>query len=230
MAAVNVIMSNIQHFAIMILVAIALVALLQTLLLQGKKKIVGGIATVIIIVFAIITATTGGTTIKGNPFDPAEMQNRQKQMNFKNEKAEESGIKRYCRLMTSFTNEMKHINKSIVELSEKKASSEFDAETLANKALSVKEKANKFFNRLQRSYRPQEANDIHKNFIAAAEHLRLAAFALHAEVSSDDKSFRDLQSAQQKEQLKLAEDQWKEVSETLSKLAPEFFNNQPKVK
>lgn len=228
----NTILNQVSTFAVLILVALALIAFLQTMILQGKKRIVGGIVTAAIVAMAI-GATIHEPTIARTPdhefIDFSKQVDGSNKVPLKPKSTQESGIKKYCELMNAFTNEKNGIEKNIAGLLESKATTEIDAETLANKALNIKERANKFYGRLQRAYQPQETQEIHKSFVEAAEHLRLAAFALHAEYSSDDKAFRDLQSEQQKEQLKLAQDKWNQVLETLSKLAPEFFNNQQKV-
>lgn len=217
------ILEQVSVLVALIFVALALVAFLQTMILQGKKRIAGGIVTAIIVAFAIGTAIYKPTISRTPDHGFIDFSNR---ITPKQENTQESGISRYCNLMRSFSNEMAGIKNSIDELSKVSATSELEAEKLASKALSVKERASKFYGRLQRSYKPNDAIAIHKDFIAAAEHLRLAAFAVHAKVSSDDSSFRDLQSEQLKEQLKLAQDKWDETTEALAKLAPEFFNNQ----
>ncbi len=222
----NNLFCDIQFFATTILAALALVALLLTLTLQNKKRIVGVVATVAIAVPAILFSPLCYTkSISIDVSEGQDMGTASKPAPLVESQAA-GGIEKYVQSMRAFSKEMQKLEASIAEAASDSLAdnaSGFSAEAKASKALSIKEKANNFFGRVQRAYVHQDAKEIHQDFIAAAEHLRAAAFALHAACSSEDKAFRDLQNIQQKEQIHLAKEQRQDVMDALSKLAPDFF-------
>lgn len=186
-------MSEPQFYSFLILLALAIIALLQTILLQGKRKWVG-----IIAVFLILALGSFALIYKANPVtSPCS---EQKNSGFaKSVVHQKSGF-----LIPDFQKEFSALESSIREPLPTHFASDMEQETFARKVLSLREKTTHFFQKVHKHKFPSDYQVLHQEIIRSAEHLRAAAFAFYAGASSEDSSFREFQTLQKKEQLEQA--------------------------
>lgn len=209
-------MADLQFLTTATLLSFALLTFLQTLSLSGKRKIAG--------VFSLlcILSMLSFSILREWGETRATFPQEEKPIEQEHEKSS-VGMKFYVKQMQKFFSEMENLENSVKALSEIQAHSEAEQEINARKALSLRERSHELVLKIQQITVPKEAKEIQESIYSAAESLHLAAFALHAEISSDDASFRLLQKAQRVEQFENAKSAREETLQMLSKLAPNFF-------
>lgn len=211
-------MPDLQLATVLILLAVLLVAVLQTLSMPRWKPL--GVAASVLIfaaaVFCLLRDWNAAERFeKLAPVLPRpEVHTTHQNADF--------GLRKFAHEFRNFAKEMKGYETAARQLASEKVSGEMDRELVAGKALNLREKVGGFAQRLQKWRVPAEGAEFHKELCSAAEHLRLATFALHAGLSSDDSAFSALQAGQVSEQLKLSAEKRRGAHESLSKLAPDF--------
>ena len=95
--------------------------------------------------------------------------------------------------------------------------SDMEQENFARKALSIREKVSLFCQKNQKLSQTLENESFQQVIHSALEHLKASAFAFYAEASSEDKTFRDFQALQKKEQLEIAQKKVHELQELIKK-------------
>lgn len=211
-------MPDLQLATVLVLFAALLVAVLQTASMPKWKPL--GIAASVLILAAAVFCLVRDWSVpervaKLSPVLP------EPEVHVTHQNADFS-LRKFAREFKGFAKEMEGYEGAARQLSAEKAQSEVDKERLAGKALSLREKVGGFVQRLQKWRVPAEGAEFHKELCSAAEHLRLAAFALHAGFSSDDSAFSSMQVGQVLEQLELSAAKRRSAHEALSKLAPDF--------
>lgn len=211
-------MPDLQLASVLILFAVLLLAVLQTLSMPKWKPL--GLAVCVLVLAAAVFCLVRDWSA-AERFEKLSPVLPQPEVHVTHQNAD-FGLRKFAREFRNFSKEMEGYEAAARQLSAEKAANDMDRELVAGKALNLREKVSGFAQRLQKWRVPAEGAEFHKELCAAAEHLRLAAFALHAGLSSDDSAFSALQASQVSEQLKLSAEKRRSVHESLSKLAPDF--------
>ena len=102
--------------------------------------------------------------------------------------------------LQEFSKEFFSLGKQLEEKVPEAFESDMEQENFARKALSIREKISLFCQKNQKLSQTLENESFQQVILSALEHLKASAFAFYAEASSEDKTFRDFQALQKKEE------------------------------
>lgn len=200
-------MSELQFYSVLILLAIAVSTILQIIVLRGKQRIYAVIAFLFILGIILFAGLRSEIPVTQIQFVSSERSLDKRDSNAKN----------HDLFLQDFSKEFFSLGKQLEEKVPEAFESDMEQENFARKALSIREKISLFCQKNQKLSQTLENESFQQVVLSALEHLKASAFAFYAEASSEDKTFRDFQALQKKEQLEIAQKKVHELQELLKK-------------
>ncbi len=227
-------MSDLQFAVCVLLGAIFISTIYQTFAFQtlsiekNKRKKLTAIGVIVSLILAVSLVYSGfrdWSALSLSVIEPSESFSDSHRQKIKSEHLHtDLWIRQYVHKISEFSKTLKTLSENMQSLADTEVHSESEREILAGKALHFRDKATSFHQKVLHAEKPQEAANIHQEFLRATENLRLAAFALYAGLSSEDSEFRNLQKEQLRIQLQEANQKCQNVLVSLQKLAPDFYS------
>ncbi|MEE1276845.1 MAG: hypothetical protein UHC59_07615 [Fibrobacteraceae bacterium] len=201
-------MSELQFYSVLILLAIAISTILQIIVLRGKQRIYAVIAFLFILGIILFAGLRSAETSETQIQHLSSERRLDKRI---------SNTKNHDLFLQEFSKEFFSLGKQLEEKVPEVFESDMEQENFARKALSIREKVSLFCQKNQKLSQTLENESFQQVIHSALEHLKASAFAFYAEASSEDKTFRDFQALQKKEQLEIAQKKVHELQELLKK-------------